>query len=257
MCMLFGLSAREKTVTNEYLRAFYSHSNEHPHGWGLAVISRDNAAIEKESVEASKSNYLKERLSEPIKSRLLLAHIRYATVGNVEYKNCHPFTGKDSLGRRWTQVHNGTIFDYPALLKYFKVQNGDTDSERIFLYLLDKLGDAQEQKGGELSFDERFDLFDQIISDMAKGNKLNLLLTDGRDLYVHTNCKDTLYYLEKDGCVIFATVPLTDEKWQPVPFTTLLAYRDGKLVRTGTDHGNEYIEDPEHLKFLYQIFSDL
>ena len=92
---------------------------------------------------------------------------------------------------------------------------------------------------------------------MAKGNKLNWVLTDGRDLYVHTNCKDTLYYLEKDGCVIFATVPLTDEKWQPVPFTTLLAYRDGKLVRTGTNHGNEYIEDPEHLKFLYQIFADL
>lgn len=257
MCMLFGLSARDEIRTNEYLKAFYSHSPEHPNGWGLAVISREGAATEKESIEARKSHYLKERLSAPIVAKLMLAHIRYATIGNVEYKNCHPFSGKDNLGRCWTQIHNGTIFDYPPLSKYFYIQNGDTDSERIFLYLLDKINAAQSAKGGRLSFEERFALLDGSISDMAKGNKLNMILSDGRNLYVHTNCRDTLYYLEKDGALIFSTTALSKEGWQPVPFTTLIGVRDGKLIKRGTDHGNEYIENPEHLKFLYQIFSDL
>lgn len=257
MCMIFGLSARDKQLTNEYLRAFFKNSPQHPDGWGLADLNRSNAAIEKENTEAMKSHYLKERLSAPIESRLLLAHIRYATIGNVEYRNCHPFTGKDQLGRRWTQVHNGTIFDYPALSKYVTLQQGDTDSERIFLYLLDRLNAAQAEKGGKLSFDERFELIDGIVGEMAKGNKLNLLLCDGRNLYAHTNCRDTLYYLEKDNAVWIATVPLSGENWKPIPFTTLLAFRDGRLIRTGTNHGNEYIENPEQVKLLYQIFSGL
>lgn len=257
MCMIFGLNSRTEILTNEYLKNFFRNSTQHPHGWGLAKISRSGAVIEKESIQASKSHYLKERLSVPVEARHLLAHIRYATIGNVDYKNCHPFSGKDNLGRQWFQAHNGTIFDYPALSKYTSRQTGDTDSERIFLYLLDNIKAAQIQKGSKLSFDERFDLLDKLVADMAKGNKLNLLLSDGRNLYVHTNCKDTLYYLDKGGTVIVATVPLSDENWQPVPFTTLIAFRDGKLAKTGTNHGNEYIENPEHLKFLYQIFSDL
>ena len=257
MCMIFGLSARDEIPTNEYLRAFYKNSPQHPDGWGLAVINRSDAVIEKESIEASKSHYLKERLSAPIEARLMIAHIRYATVGNVEYKNCHPFSAKDHLGRRWTQAHNGTIFDYPALSKYVGTQKGDTDSERIFLYLLDRLNAAQIEKGSKLNFDERFDLLDRIVCDMAKGNKLNLLISDGRNLYVHTNCRDTLYYLDKGNAVLVATAPLSKESWEPVPFTTLLAFRDGKLVRKGTDHGNEYVENPEQIKLLYQIFSNL
>ena len=257
MCMLFGLSAERSIVTNEYLNAFYSHSPNHPHGWGLAVLGPDGPVIEKESLEASRSNYLRERLSAPVEARLLLAHIRYATIGHVEYRNCHPFTARDDSGRRWTLIHNGTIFDYPALSRYFSLQRGETDSERILLYLMDSLNAAGREMGRALRSTERFALFDGIISDMSRGNKLNLMLTDGRDLYVHTNCRDTLSYLEKDGAVFFSTLPLTEEPWKPAPFAALLACRDGRLIRTGTNHGNEYIEDPEHLKYLYQIFSDL
>ncbi len=257
MCMLFGLSARDEILSNEYLKAFYRHSPEHPNGWGLAVIGSNGALIEKESIEAGKSHYLKERLSAAIETKLLLAHIRYATIGNVEYRNCHPFSGRDNCGRCWTLIHNGTIFDYPPLSEYVHLQNGETDSERIFLYLIDRINAAQVKKGGALLFDERFQLLNEIIKDIAKGNKLNLILSDGRNLFVHTNCRDTLYGLKKDGAMLFATVPLTAERWLPAPFTTLIAVRDGRILRSGTDHKNEYIENPEHLKYLYQIFSDL
>ena len=202
-------------------------------------------------------NNMNERLSQPVKSKILLAHIRYATIGNVEYKNCHPFTARDITGRRWTLIHNGTIFDYEPLKPYVKTQTGDTDSERIFLYMVDCINEATHEKGAVLSFEERFKLFDRIICDMSVGNKLNLLFSDGKYLYAHTNCIGTLHYLQKNGAALIATKPITAENWQPVPFARLLAFHKGKLVQTGTTHNHKYTESEEAMKLLYQIFANL
>lgn len=257
MCELFGVCANKSGVRNEYLKEFYSHSNKHPHGWGLALLEGNEASIEKEPAQASKSYYLKERLASNIDCRTILAHIRYATIGNVEYSNCHPYTVKDASGRRWTQVHNGTIFDYHPLEKFVKYQSGDTDSERILLYVIEQMDHACKLRKKPLSGEERFWLLDDILVSMSKGNKQNLLIYDGEYMYVHTNYADSLYYKEIDGGRIFATVPLDKEEWRPVPFTRLLAYKDGKLAFEGTNHGNEYVDSEENMKYLYQIFSNL
>lgn len=257
MCEIFGFSSRNDFTANNFLKEFFSHSKKHPHGWGLACISRENALIEKESVKAIDSNYLKERLSQPISAKIMLAHIRYATIGNVEYKNCHPFSVRDNTGRQWTLIHNGTIFDYQPLSRYIPQQTGDTDSERVLLYLIDRLNEVQMKKGERLVFEERFFLFDEIICDMSEGNKLNLLFSDGKYLYAHTNCHGTLYYLEKDNTILFATVPLSDDEWQPLPFTRLISYYRGRLMKTGTNHEHEYFESEESMKMLYRIFANL
>lgn len=256
MCEIFGYCSRNGGIINEYLKTFYSHSNEHPHGWGLACLDGNEAMIEKEPIQATKSNYLKERLTQPIQTKNVFAHIRYATIGNVEYRNCHPYTKKDNRGRRWTEIHNGTIFDYAPLYKYVKLQEGDTDSERILLYLVDKINQA-EKENKNLNGRERFTIIDCIISNMAKGNKLNMIIDDGEYMYVHTNYKDSLYYLEKEKQIFFSTQPLSGEDWKPVPFTRLLAYKNGELVFEGTNHGNEYIDNEENMKLIFQIFSEL
>jgi glutamine amidotransferase len=92
---------------------------------------------------------------------------------------------------------------------------------------------------------------------MAKGNKLNFLLYDGEYTYVHTNYKDSLHYLEKEDGMMFSTRPLSEEEWKPVEFTTLLVVSNGKLVFSGHNHGNEYVDNEENMKFLYQAFSSL
>lgn len=257
MCEIFGFSSEKGFVINEYLKQFYSHSDLHPHGWGLACLEGNEALIEKEPIQATKSKYLKERLTVPIQNRNVMAHIRYATIGNVDYRNCHPNTRKDTKGRRWTMVHNGTIFDYWQLDKYFKLQEGGTDSERILMYIVDKVNEKIREFKRDLEAEERFRLLDEILSDMAKDNKLNLILYDGEYTYVHTNYKNSLHYLEKEGGVLFSTQPLSGEDWKPVAFTTLLAYRNGVQIFTGTKHGNEYIDNEENMKFLYQTFSNL
>lgn len=257
MCELFGVSSKRNLIINEYLKVFFSHSENHPHGWGIACMEGEETFIEKEPVRADKSRYLKERLSLPVSVRTAFAHIRYGTIGGVEYKNCHPYTLKDCSGRRWTLIHNGTIFDYAPMNKYVKIQNGDTDSERILLYLVDCINEKTQKNGKELCARERFLLLDELFTEMSRGNKLNLLLYDGELMYVHTNYADSLFFLHKDEGTFFATTPLSDEQWEPVPFTRLLAYEEGSKIFEGTDHRNEYVDNEENTRFLYQIFSGL
>ena len=257
MCELLGFTSKNEYNINDYLKEFYSHSDKHPNGWGLVLIDGSQVMIEKEPASALKSRYLKERLTLPIVVRSAMAHIRLATIGNVEYKNCHPFYMKDNSSRGWTLIHNGTIFDYEPLNKYVKYQTGDTDSERILLYIIEKVNAYQAEYGRALTNEERFSFINGYVSDLSKGNKLNLIIYDGEYMYVHTNYKNSLYFMEKDGSIVFSTRPLKGENWSPLAFTTLLVYREGELVYIGTNHGNEYIDNEEDMKLIYQMFSYL
>ena len=60
-------------------------------------------SIEKEPVCATCSTSLERLLADPVEERTLIAHIRLATVGHIEYKNCHPFTAADNIGT-WAPV---------------------------------------------------------------------------------------------------------------------------------------------------------
>ncbi|MCD7839946.1 MAG: class II glutamine amidotransferase, partial [Erysipelotrichaceae bacterium] len=142
MCELFAASLKNPLMLNAYLQEFYTHSVSHPHGWGLACISSQSVNIEKEPICAIDSLYLKQRLKAPINSCIVLGHIRYATMGTMEYENSHPYTLKDHKGISWTLMHNGTIFKYSKLDIYTNIQKGTTDSERILYYLIDKINES-------------------------------------------------------------------------------------------------------------------
>ena len=245
MCKLLGVSSDRRVRVNELLQEFYSHSVKHPDGWGLATFYRGSASVEKEPTQAIQSAYLKERLSHKMEVSTLLAHIRLATVGKLEYGNSHPFVKRDSDDRAWTLVHNGTIFHYPALDPYREVQEGSTDSERILLYLVDQLDKKRAELGRVLTGDERFELLEALIADMAIGNKLNLVFFDGEQLYVHTNYANSMYVWQRENTAVFCTAPMKEGEgeWVPMPFTTLCVYRDGKRVRQGQSHGHEYIPE--------------
>ena len=258
MCELFGFSSRKKRRRNDLLREFYSHAQAHPHGWGLARFPDGGApSVEKEPVCATCSASLRRLLADPVEERSLIAHIRLATVGHIEYKNCHPFTAMDNCGRIWTLAHNGTIFSSTALNDYMGIQYGDTDSERMLLHLVDRINVAQNRRRHALDETERFDLLSAAIAELAKGNKLNLLMCDGEVMYAHCNFRDTLHVWRDVDAVTFSTRPLSTGTWEPVPFTSLVAVKDGEIVRTSPPHGNEYIYNPEDYRLVYMNFARL
>ena len=99
MCELFGMSAARSGDVGPLLTEFYSHSNRHPHGWGLALLYPNAVSLEKEPVPALHSDYLKRRLTAPVEAQYCIAHIRLATRGSLEYANTHPFIKRDATGR--------------------------------------------------------------------------------------------------------------------------------------------------------------
>lgn len=178
MCELFGVSSRQQVEVTDLLKVFFSHSVKHANGWGMATFYGNAVSLEKEPVQAIKSAYLKERLRQRIQVQNMIAHIRLATRGVMEYANCHPFVLRDNDDRCWTLAHNGTIFDYPRHNPYLHQQEGRTDSERILFFLVDQVNQRQSELGRSLRVEERLDLLDALVTDMAKGNKLNLLIYD-------------------------------------------------------------------------------
>lgn len=260
MCELFGVSSPEKIQINELLRVFFSHSDKNPDGWGMAFFHKHNVSIEKQPVPANESAYLRQRLHSDIRVRDFLAHIRRATRGDMVYNNCHPFSVFDESGRGWTMIHNGTIFEFPQLSKYCAAQEGTTDSERILLYIVDQMNQAEEKAGRGLTEDERFGVMDAAVCALSDENKLNLIVYDGQLMYVHTNEEGTLYQSMRDGAAIFSTKPLdhlTDDCWQPVPMTQLMAYKAGKLIFTGTNHGHVFEASEEKYRMLFLDYASL
>ncbi len=260
MCELFGVCSAEKLEINTLLKTFFSHGKKNPDGWGMASFYGDSVSNEKQPESSLKSKYLRQRLQSKITVTNFLAHIRAATRGDMIYDNCHPFTETDAAGRSWTLIHNGTIFDYDPLSKYVPIQEGTTDSERILFYVIDKMSQAEKKVGRDLTEKERFGILDEIVCDMSKENKLNLILYDGEVMYVHTNFKDSLYQSRRGKGIVFSTTELDhleEYTWEPVPFTQLLAFKNGQLIETGTRHGHEFVYTEEKLRLLYLDYSSL
>ena len=228
MCELFGVNSARPVRTNDLLQDFFTHCCDHPQGWGIALCDH-GVSIEKEPKKASTSAYLKERMNSSILARNLLAHIRLATIGNMEYDNTHPFVGYDISGRTWTQIHNGTLFEAPDVDPYFYRERGSTDSERMLLYFLDRVEEATLKAGHPLNADERTTLVEKTLAHLTPHNIH--VCEDGRSAW-------------------FSTLPLRHGNWEPLPMNRLLVYKNGQRIYEGASHGHEYIDNPEDLRFL-------
>ena len=227
MCEMFGVSSDRTIDVTAELKTFFRHGEYNPHGWGIATWNdAGRITIDKEPVDSTRSAKIVKLLSSGVSCRGVIAHIRKATIGYVEHKNTHPFIAHDPNWREWVFAHNGTIFESDELLPYADIQCGATDSERILLYILDK-------------------------------NKLNFVIFDGQDLYVHKNEAGTMFRRVCDGYVLIATKPLDDGVWEEVPLNRLQVYRDGKLIWEGTQHDHTYVHDEEQMNMLYLGYSEL
>jgi len=244
MCELYGTIGNKKIALNEDLKLFYKHSVKHSHGWGLAYWSENSKlTLYAEGKCGNESELLQNILASQIESSVSIGHIRFATAGVISDRNSHPFTQTDSSGREWTLAHNGNISVGLQLLPYMDKQIGETDSERILLYLVDCINKKSSEKGRALNSNERCEVVDSIVAELSIGNRLNLLIYDTEQYYVHTNIKDTLYFSLQDGYYSFSTVPLDNfYLWDKVPLNTLLVYSDIKQIYCGNNHGNEFIK---------------
>lgn len=251
MCEIFALDSQRIVRANTRVAEFFRDSPWNPHGWGVAWHNMyGELLVSKEPLCAADSDYLEYCLEEPIRTSRLIAHIRNATRGETTFDNCHPFRASDASGRTWIIAHNGTILNTRMIEGYDQWIVGDTDSEQVSLMLMDRMNEALEGRE-RLTFDERFEVLEDVIAELSEENKVNLAIDDGEYLYMHTNTTEhTMYSLTQGATMYFCTRPLDeDEPWKPLSHCRLLAYRNGRLVRAGHAHDNSF-DDAVYLRII-------
>lgn len=162
-------------------------------------------------------------LATMIRSGIILAHVRASTFGGVSRYNCHPF-----VSGQWSFMHNGQLANFgqhrrqlEAELsdKRFRERTGNTDSELLFLLLLDH-GLENDVQG---ACDSVLELLDKHLSGSGQATRITAVLSDGKRLCALRTSTDsrspTLYVQQTpSGGVLLASEPLdrNADLWQSV-----------------------------------------
>ncbi len=129
----------ENSLIRKSLQARRSRSVTNGDGFGVGSYdSQPTPGLFRDTLPAWNDENLRS-LSEQIRARTFLAHVRASTGGSISRSNCHPFRhGK------WLFMHNGQIGEFERIRRdltfairpeLFSLIRGATDSE-LFFYLL-------------------------------------------------------------------------------------------------------------------------
>ena len=257
MCELLGMSFSKPVTPSISFLGFRQRGEQHPDGWGIAFYPDNSVQVIKEPIKAGSSvlsDFIKDYTG--LASRIIIAHIRKASVGSNFHRNTHPFQ-REVAGKDYVMAHNGTLRDYKTELglTYFNPV-GETDSEHAFCYLIDRVLKNRIVKWeksdfvwllGVLSKINRFGTFNVLFSDgellfayRDKDGKRELNFVQRGPPYGKIKLLDRDFEIdlgkdqdqEKVGCII-ATSPLTDEKWESFEKGELIVFREGYIIFRG------------------------
>lgn len=253
MCELLGMSANVPTdICFSFAGLMQRGGGTGPHsdGWGIAFYEGRGARCFHDvnpSVKSPIADLIKEY---PIKSQVVVSHIRQANVGDVCLENTHPFQ-RELWGYTWTFAHNGqldkALFEKP--LSFYQPV-GSTDSEYAFCWMLGKIRQHFPQRPDDPT--QLSALILELSQELRELGIFNMLLTESEQLFAF--CSTKLSWLTRrapfgvahltdyqlkvdfvehtnpnDIVTVVATVPLTeDEPWQALQPGQLMALINGE-----------------------------
>jgi len=252
MCELLGMSANVPTdICFSFAGLMQRGGGTGPHrdGWGIAFYEGKGARCFHDpnpSVNSQIANLVKEH---PIKSHVVVSHIRQANVGDICLENTHPFQ-RELWGYTWTFAHNGQLdqklFDKP-LSFYHPV--GTTDSEFAFCWILGEIRKRFPQRPD--NFSELSTFIHERAEQLRELGVFNMLLTESTHLFAFcgsklswitrkapfgeaslTDCDVTVDFVKEttpnDIVTVIATVPLTEnEQWVQLEPGELVTFVNG------------------------------
>lgn len=259
MCQLLGMSCKKPASIGfsfEGFRARGGRTDEHRDGWGIAFSNPNGFDIYRDEQPAAGSHLADHISKAEIKAKTTIAHIRKATIGEVNINNCHPFERK-LWNKSWLFCHNGDLKNFSPVLDSRFVPEGNTDSELAFCKLLQDLN--REFPDGEPTLEILFDWLHSASAVIATQGTFNIILSNGEWLY--TFCSTHLAYVERqypfqeiefidtetsvdlsihndqdDRMVIIATHPLTrNENWNVYNPGQSRLFCNGHLVHEKTN----------------------
>jgi len=265
MCELFGFSSSAEVGVKYSLHEFAKHGGLLHHnksGWGIAYRKGNDAILIKEPAPASDSPWVGFIESHPIHTTCAIAHVRLATAGPPNYANTHPFI-RELGGRNHVFAHNGSMNEIwkRLTLRSARFQPiGETDSEFAFCVLLEQLAPLWREAGQPPSLRQRMDVVAGVAEKLRALGPANFLYSDGETLFVHAHRRrweengtvseprpPGLSALSLDGAELLtrglrvgvnestvitavASVPLTDDPWEPLAEGTVLALSQGREI---------------------------
>ncbi|TDO16523.1 MULTISPECIES: class II glutamine amidotransferase [Halomonas] len=256
MCELLGMSANVPTdICFSFTGFLHRGGGTGPHrdGWGIAFYEAGGYREFRDPHPSVHSPIARLICDYPIKSNIVISHIRQANVGQVQLANTHPFV-REMWGRPWCYAHNGQLADWQALPLSFYRPVGSTDSEHAFCWLLGELrGAFPEPPEDECQRHALQETLHRLCERLRGLGVCNLLLADGD--YLYTYCSTKLAHITRrapfgraslsdaeltvnfaehttpnDVVSVIATEPLTDnEEWVSMMPGELLVWQAGMI----------------------------
>jgi len=262
MCELFAMSSRVPATLGFSLERLARHGGaEGPHrdGWGLAFYEGRDCLLLREPRPASESPLMQFMERQGLRTKLGLCHIRLATFGVLALRNTQPFA-RELGGRMHVFAHNG---DMPSLAHLTSERParfapvGDSDSERAFCGLMTALAPIWDDALEEMpALSTRLAVIAAYARELRALGSANFIYSDSDALFVHADRRTQpdgrlrapgLYLLQRycwrsapeledagvnltsirQDVALVASVPLTDERWEPLGEGDLIALRDG------------------------------
>ncbi|MCP4328381.1 MAG: class II glutamine amidotransferase [Alphaproteobacteria bacterium] len=269
MCELFAMSSEHRSTVNYSLPEFAKHgglTHNNKSGWGIAYFQDRDALLIREPSPAADSPWVKFIAEQYLASFCVIAHVRMASVGKPTLHNTHPF--RRALGGRYhVFAHNGTlngIHDEYDAEDLDDRPVGETDSELAFCILLQRLRPGWRHIGDAPTVESRFEIFAEFAAEMRRMGSSNFLYSDGEVLFVHADkrvyeeegghlsephppglslrnwahdgpqgdweCKGLKIGRPQRTAVLFASVPLDADGWEPLPEGCAIAVDRGTEV---------------------------
>lgn len=254
MCELLGMSANVPTDICFSFKGLVKRGGEkgpHKDGWGITFYEGKGCRSFKDPMPCSFSPIAKLVEDYPIKSQVVIAHIRQANRGNIALENTHPFT-RELWGKNWTFAHNGQLTDYTQLDMEPYQPVGQTDSEYAFCYILAQLRQHfPEEPQSRLPV---FHFIKECADHLSTLGVCNLLITDGE--YLFAFCTTNLHWITRqapfgkaklldedvevdfqkhtsptDIVTMIATMPLTsNEVWHKITPNSAKLFKNGEMI---------------------------
>lgn len=265
MCELFCFSSRLPTVATITLQRFAERGGLNRRtvdGWGLALFDGRDLRLYREPEPARDSAWIDFIQSRRIATCLLISHIRHATRGAITLANTQPFV-REIAGRMHCFAHNGRLESIE--LRHAGESDrfqpiGDTDSEFASCVLFERIARLWSRREAPALAD-RFEIVARFAAEMRKIGPANFLYSDGSTLFAHGDrrtqpdgtiappglwrlrraCAVDLDSLAEAGVhleigaepqelTVLASVPLTEEDWQPLEEGEVVVVQAGTLV---------------------------
>jgi predicted glutamine amidotransferase len=263
MCELFAMSSRVPATLGfslERLARRGGADGPHRDGWGLAFYEGPDCLLLREPRPASESPLMQFMERQGLRTRMALSHVRLATFGDRSLRNTQPFA-RELGGRMHVFAHNGdlpALLDepFPAGVRFRPV--GNSDSESAFCGLLTRLAPLWDAMptGGVPALAERMAAIAAYAGQLRELGPANFIYADSDALFVHADRRTQgdgrlrppgLYLLQRccwrsapelaeagvslttvrQDVALVASVPLTDELWQPLGEGDLIALSHG------------------------------